>query len=298
LTLNNGGAVTVNSAVTANQLFNAVVTLGTNRSNASFTFTNDSSSANLTFAGNVIAGSGSSTPGTKTLTLTGTGNGGISGAYVNGTTTGALTKSGSGTWTLSGTNTYSGGTVVSGGTLLVNNSSGSGTGTGTVTVSNSGTVLGGTGTISGAVTVNANAKLQGGNGTTNTTLTLSGPVTLADNSVIHLALGPSLSHSTLNRSGSNTWTFDSNQAFTFINLGATTGTYNNIITNIADPPSEGSWTITNPGFVGTFTYDGANIDLTLTAVPEPSTWAAGVLTLLALAYTQRRRLAKRPAVRI
>jgi autotransporter-associated beta strand protein len=244
-------------------------------------------------SGGTITSSGA---GNASLTV---GNGGASDSY-SGTITDqnsnnkrlSLTKTGAGTQTLSGNNTYTGGTTVSNGTLLANNTAGSGTGTGAVTVNNSGTVLGGTGTISGGVTVNANAKIQGGNGTTGTTLTLTGALTLADNSIIQLALGPSSMHSTLARTGAGTWTFDSNQAFTFIDLGATTGTYQNIITAIADPPSEGSWTITNPGFVGTFTYDGANIDLTLTAVPEPSTWAAGALALASLVLIQRGRISR------
>jgi hypothetical protein len=63
---------------------------------------------------------------------------------------------------------------------------------------------------------------------------------------------------------------------------------------LASNPGTGSWTITNPGFAGTFTFDGANIDLTLTAVPEPSTWIGGALAFAALAYTQRRRLSRAP----
>jgi autotransporter-associated beta strand protein len=234
--------------------------------------------------------------GNKTLTLQGStaGVGEFRGKIVDkssGQTT-AVAKSGTGTWILSGANTYSGGTTVNGGTLLVNNTTGSGTGTGAVTVNNSGTILGGTGTISGNVTVNGNASIQGGNGTTGTALNVGGNLTLADNSIIRLALGPSLTHSTLTRTGGS-WTFDSNQAFTFINLGATTGTYQNIITGLAsDPGTESGWIITGGGGIaGTFVYDGTgNIDLTLTAVPEPSTWIIGTLAFGVLGWTQRRRL--------
>jgi len=65
------------------------------------------------------------------------------------TGSGSLTKTSVGTLTLSGTNTYSGATLVANGELLVN---GSLTGTGAVTV-NSGATLGGTGTIAGDVNV-------------------------------------------------------------------------------------------------------------------------------------------------
>src|SRR5204862_5405188 len=105
-----------------------------------------------------------------------------------------------------------------------------------VTVNDTGSVLGGSGTISGPVTVGAGAALQGGIGITGTTLTASGSLTLANNSLIQLALGPSFAHSTLARSGSGTWTFATGQAFTFLNLGATLGSYQDIITGLAGAP--------------------------------------------------------------
>jgi autotransporter-associated beta strand protein len=256
----------------------------------------DINGQNQTIAGlNGGSGTVTNTGAAKALTLGGSGTYSFGGTITASTTSNmSIVKSGSGTQTLSGTNTYTGATTVSGGTLLVNGSTASGS---AVTVSNSGTVLGGTGTISGAVTIStapnlsSASKLQGGDGTTGSTLTLGGALTLNDNSIIQLALGSSFTHSTLARTGSGTWTFDSNQAFTFIDLGATTGTYQNIITGILDPPSENLWTITNPGWTGMFTYDGANIDLTLTTVPEPSTWIAGGLAFAALLFAQRRRLA-------
>ena len=65
--------------------------------------------------------------GSKTLTLQGStaGTGEISGAIVDngGGNTTAVTKSGTGTWTLSGINTYTGITTVSGGTLIAANTS-------------------------------------------------------------------------------------------------------------------------------------------------------------------------------
>jgi autotransporter-associated beta strand protein len=78
--------------------------------------------------------------------------------------TAAITKAGSGTFTLTGANTYTGGTVVNGGTLLVNNTSGSGTGTNSVTVNNSGT-LGGNGIILGPVVVNSGGAISPGSNT-------------------------------------------------------------------------------------------------------------------------------------
>ncbi len=176
-----------------------------------------------------------------------------------------LNKIGDGTLALTGTNTYSGTTEVGSGPLLINgNSTGA---TGAVRVD--GGVLGGTGTVGGPVTVFGTAAILGGTGTTASgTLTVHNSLTLSHDSIIELALGPAGAHSTLARTA-GTWLFQPAQIFTFIDLGATPGTYDNIITGLAsDPGTEGGWIITNPGFAGTFTYDGSgNIDLALTAVP-------------------------------
>ena len=179
-----------------------------------------------------------------------------------------LNKIGDGTLALTGTNTYPGTTDVGGPLLINGNSTGA---TGAVTVD--GGVLGGTGIVGGAVTLNFGGTILGGTGTTASgTLTVHNSLTLRIDSIIELALGPAAAHSTLTRTA-GTWSFQPAQMFTIIDLGATPGTYDNIITGLAsDPGTEGGWIITNPGFAGTFTYDGSgNIDLTLTAVPSTPT---------------------------
>ena len=206
---------------------------------------------------------------------------GANSATISSTISGSsgLAKTGPGTLVLGGANNYTGGTFVNGGTLLVDNSSGSGTGNSGVLVTSNG-VLGGTGLVSGPVNITAagplvGGALLGGDGTAASgTLTLANNVTLSGPSgagIVEIALGPSGAHSTLTRAGAGTWTFDTGQAFTFIDLGAELGIYHNIITGLAaDPGSEASWTITNAGFAGTFSFNaGGGIDLNLTAVQHP-----------------------------
>jgi len=158
---------------------------------------------------------------------------------------------------------------------------------------NSGALLSGAGNVqvngSGSLQINSDAVLQGGNGTAETTLTVTGALTMNDNSIIQLALGPTLTHSTLDRAG-GTWTFDTDQAFAILDLGAQAGTYQNIITGLADDPNPNNWMVTGGIWMGTFTFDGANIDLELTAVPEMSTWLSGACALIAVAWMQRRRI--------
>lgn len=265
---------------------------------------NGSGDVNVNESINALTGSGTvqiheAVGNAHTLTVgAGNGSGTFSGLITNGPGGGALSiaKAGTGTETFLTANTYTGGTAVNAGKLLVSNTTGSGTGSGAITVANTGTVLGGTGIInagSNAITVGSGAILLGGDGSAASgKLTVTGNLTMSSGSIIELALGASGAHSTLTRAG-GAWTFANNQAFTFLLLGTQIGTYDNIITGLSgDPGGEANWRITNSGFTGSFHYDGAgNIDLTVTAVPEPTTWLAGFLALGTLGYSQRRRLA-------
>jgi autotransporter-associated beta strand protein len=218
-----------------------------------------------------LEGTGNVFLGARNLTLDGSNlspvfSGVIQDGGLNGGVGGSLTKIGPGRLALSGANTYTGPTTINAGKLSVDGSI-----TSAVTVNNGGT-LGGIGTVSGTVIVNAEATLSGGDATTASgSLTVGDNLTLNSNSVIELGLGASGAHSTLNRTG-GTWTFASNQAFAFFNVGPSPGTYDNVITGLAgDPGGTAAWTITTPGFAGSFTYDGAgNIDLAITAVPSPT----------------------------
>ena len=120
-------------------------------------------------------------------------------------------------------------------------------------------------------------------------------MTFNDGAQIKLTLDAAGTHSSLARSGSGTWSFDSDQAFTFNLLGAQVGTYDNLITGLTGSEtglgSIGSWIITNPGVTGTFSYDGAgDVDLVITAVPEPSAFASAALGAgLLITYRRFRR---------
>jgi autotransporter-associated beta strand protein len=123
LTLDNGGAITLNSTVTKNQLFNSTVTLGTDGSTQGFTLTNQTATTTLTLAGAI---SGSTGAGVKTLTVAGTGATTLSGIVSNGTAGSvALAKTGAGSLTLTGVNTFTGGVTLgaSAGTVLADFSS-------------------------------------------------------------------------------------------------------------------------------------------------------------------------------
>ena len=118
---------------------------------------------------------------------------------------------------------------------------------------------------------------------------------MGSGSIIALALGSSSAHSTLAIGAGGSISFQSTQKFNILDLGVTAGsTYTGIITGIgSNPGTEASWTIANQvSWVYTFTYDASNggeINLSVTAVPEPSTYATGALTLLALIFIVRAR---------
>ena len=121
LTLNDGGAITVNSTVTNDEIILANVILGTDPDmNSTISVTNNSTTSVLAFLSDI-------TPGlhqfgvVKTLAPGGSGNGVIIGNILGGANV-ALTKSGTGTWTLSpmNQNTYTGTTTISDGVLRLN----------------------------------------------------------------------------------------------------------------------------------------------------------------------------------
>ncbi len=224
----------------------------------------------------------------KTLVLDGTNaNNAISGNISNGSGTVSLRKSNSSTWVLSGVNTYTGNTTVSAGTLLIS-SGGSLAAASPVAVT--GGVFGGAGTVAGNVSVSSGATLVAGVSLADdATFNLTGNLTASSGSIVSLGLSAAGSHDTLNLAGAS-YAFDANQTFAFLDQGAEVGLYSGIITTPASfSQSVAGWTVSNPGWTGTFTVNGNNVDFNLTAVPEPGTWIMVGIGLAFLLYRKPRR---------
>lgn len=184
---------------------------------------------------------------------------------------GNLDKVGSGTLILSGNNTYTGATTLTTGTLVVNGSLASSV----VTVSSNGT-LAGTGTLAGAVTING----QIAPGNSPGTLTINNSLTLNASANALMEIG-----------GTGAGEFDQIALTGTLTLAGTISI--NLINGFN--PLDGdsfalftgwSGTIVDNGF--SFDFSNANLDaglywntsdflstgsISVTAVPEPATWA-------------------------
>ncbi|MEZ0215859.1 MAG: autotransporter-associated beta strand repeat-containing protein [Rariglobus sp.] len=209
------------------------------------------------------------TSGTRTLTLGGTNadantlNSLITDAY--GIYATSLAKSGAGKWVLSGANTYTGGTTVNAGTLVFGNSF----------------TMSGANAVSVAATGTAGVNYATVSSTVGT-LTFGG--TLGINLTASLAGGESFT------------LFSANGGALAGDFGSTAGNVSITGGYIASLTNNGSgiWTGTDTNGSGlsfTFSASGVNAGLlTVSAVPEPATYAAifGVLALAGAALRRRR----------
>jgi autotransporter-associated beta strand protein len=265
--------------------------------------------ANLTIG----TATSSGTTNNHTLVLDGTSSGNtITGAMANGGSSSVLsvTKQNTSSWTLSGASTYTGATTVNAGSLFVNGSTASGS---AVTVNNSGTTLGGSGTISGSINVASGANLSpGASGVGSTAILHTGALTLASGSNFNVDIngitagtgydqlavtgGASIAGSNLLVSLGATFTqSDVGDKFAIlsnITAGAISGQFQGLSEGATFNSGSDQFMITYLGNAGDGT-NGNDIVLTLTAVPEPSTWVAGSLAFATLLCTQRRRLCSR-----
>ncbi len=272
-----------------------------------------------TLSGNVFIAADNTTG--RRLTVAGAGNLTISGVIANNNSGNTLASdltlnSTGGILTLSNANTYTGNTTVSNGTLLVNGSTAAGS---LVNVS-SGAILGGNGTIGGATTVNGTLAPGNSPGV----LTFTGNLTLAGTSTTAIEIsgigrGTAYDGIDLTGDGTKALSYGGTLSMSFgapitagvydlFALGAVThsgdfaavnaaGSEVNSFSGLTITPGTG-WDATlvdnqtTPGS-WSLSFDNTTGDLTIAAIPEPSTCAALFgLGVLGLAALRRRRANK------
>lgn len=252
---------------------------------------------NPTTANFRVGNSSASAASLKTLILGGTSSGNVvTGTISNGSGTVSVTKSDVGTWTLSGTSTYTGATTINAGTLVVG-VSGSGAITASTVNVNAGT-LAGTGRILSSGTVgdnsgSADAIIAPGNNGIGTLST--GSLSFLSDAQFKFELNSNSIPTADQLNVTGAVAINSSAVFSFTDLGAGTIAQNTVFTIIANDSNDAiTGAFSNLAQGSTFT-SGANTyqvdylggtgnDLTLTVVPEPTTWAllAGGLTVAAV----------------
>ena len=257
--------------------------------------------ANTTIAGSdaLTIGGAVTLNGFNTLAFTNTARTTISGR-IGESTPSILIKQGGGELELTGANTYTGGTFIQSGTVRINNSTGSAFGVGAVTVA-SGATLTGAGSISGAVQMNGTWAPGNSPGF----VTVDSNVVL--NGILDMELG-GLLRATSGTGGSGY--YDAINVTNALTLG---GTLNVVLYDTFVPTYGDTFTLLQAGAIsgdfGTVNYPALSGGLswerttsatamTITVVPEPSTYAMAIAGLACGGWQmwRRRRLRQAPTL--
>jgi hypothetical protein len=253
----------------------------------------------------------------KTLTLTGNGTTGLGGIVFNGgvgSNSLAIAINGTGTSSSGGSVSFNGASNGTGSISITNATAtfaSGGTTTGTITV-NSGGILSGTGTLSGAVTVNAG--LRPNTAPANTTsrfnftnatssLTFSSTATTTfdldgSNYTGVTSTGATAFNGALAINLVNTLS-DGSYSYNLFDFGSQSGRFTSVgitslgsLTRNGAANSSGTWSGAFGSNSFQFTESDGILGITVSAIPEPSTWAAlAGLSGLAFAAGRRRRRA-------
>lgn len=188
--------------------------------------------------------------------------------------------------------------IANSGTLLLNRDIPGNAAPDGITVNNSGTMLSGVGTI-GATSVNAQAVISPGLSNTAIGTLTTGNLTLASTSIFKVDIAQPTSFDQLIVNGAASIGGATLSVAVLSGLTFSAGQRLTLILNESDDAINGTFaglsqggTVTANGYSFTANYFGGNgNDFDLIAVPEPSTWVAGIMAIAAIVLSQRQRFA-------